>query len=436
MKMKLPLPKPPNNMHKQMSTAELNKKLDLASKAFRSALARNNFEEAYQKILPAHQILPQHPSILMDLAYTELRLHKFDLAYDHYKKAIKYSGAKVDPNIYDGLAEVCHFLNKKDELVQYGRLALETKKNMVSNEPILKHIQTPPEAFNPHQPKENIIAFSLFGNLARYCETSIINVDLVKEIYPEWTCRFYVNDTVTDLVKQRLREKGAEVVEVTQAQNQLSGLFWRFFVMDDPTVKRFLIRDADSLVSYREKAAVDAWLKSDKWFHTMHDSYSHTELILAGMWGGCYGMFENIEQLIRDFIVTGRFSNTRVIDQHFLRYAIWSTIKQSVLIHDSQSFEVDAMPFPKHEQYTGFEDLSQFHIGMNEGSGNLKLGVKFPNQKQVFWTLLDENEQQVCRYIADVTKDQQIILDVPRSYARQIEKQNWKIQVDLFENNE
>lgn len=276
----------------------------------------------------------------------------------------------------------------------------------------------------------------MFGNLARYCETSIINVDLVKEIYPEWTCRFYVNDTVTDLVKQRLREKGAEVVEVTEAQNQLSGLFWRFFAMDDPTVKRFLIRDADSLVSYREKAAVDAWLNSDKWFHTMHDSYSHTELILAGMWGGCYGMFENIEQLIRDFIVTGRFSNTRVIDQHFLRYAIWPTIKKSVLIHDSQSFEVDAMPFPKHEQYTGFEDLSQFHIGMNEGSGNLKLDVKFPNQKQVFWTLLDENEQQVCRYIADVTKDQQIVLDVPRSYARQIEKQNWKIQVDLFENNE
>lgn len=97
--MKLPLPKPPNNMHKQMSAANLNKKLDLASKAFRAALARNNFEEAYQKILPAHQILPQHPSILMDLAYTELRLHKFDLAYDHYKKAVKYSGANPDPNI-------------------------------------------------------------------------------------------------------------------------------------------------------------------------------------------------------------------------------------------------------------------------------------------------------------------------------------------------
>lgn len=61
--------------------------------------------------------------------------------------------------------------------------------------------------------------------------------------------------------------------------------------MDDPTIKRFLIRDADSIVSHREKAAVDAWLKSDKWFHLMRDNYSHTELILAGMWGGCTGIF-------------------------------------------------------------------------------------------------------------------------------------------------
>ncbi len=432
--MKLPLPKPPNKTQKQMSTAELNKKLDLASKAFRVEIARENFELAYQKILPAHQLLPQHPSILMDLAYTELKLKKFDLAYEHYQKAVKHSGAKVDPNIYDGLAEVCHFLGKKAELVEFGRLALTTKKNMVANEPILKQIQTGPEAFNPNRPKENVIVFSLFGNLARYCETSLINVDLIREIYPEWTCRFYVNDTVTDQIKQRLREKGAEVVEVTDAQNQLSGLFWRFFIMDDPSVKRFIIRDADSLVSYREKAAVDEWVSSDRWFHTMHDFYTHTELVLAGMWGGCHGIFENIEQLIRDFIATGRFLNTRVMDQHFLRYAIWPTIKQSVMIHDSQGFDENGLIFPNHEKHTDFEDLSQFHIGMNDGSGHVQIEVDFPDKQQVLWTLVDESGQVVCQYNTEVTADQKIVLDLPRSYARQLEQQNWKIQIEPIQN--
>ncbi|MDR0068730.1 tetratricopeptide repeat protein, partial [Acinetobacter sp. 11520] len=92
-------------------------------------------------------------------------------------------------------------------------------------------------------------------------------------------CRFYVDDTVPVLVQQRLKEKGAQVIQVADSQKQLSGLFWRFLVMDDPTIKRFLIRDADSIVSHREKAAVDVWLKSDKWFHLMRDNYSHTELI-------------------------------------------------------------------------------------------------------------------------------------------------------------
>ena len=432
--MKLPLPKPPAKIKKQLSRNELNQKLDLASKAFRAAITKENYIEAYQKILPAHQLLPQHPSILMDLAYTELRLKKFDLAYEHYHKAVKYSGANVDTNIYDGLAEVCHFLGKNEELIKIGKLAVQSKKNMVENEPILKQIETAPEAFNPNHPQENIIAFSLFGNLARYCETSLINVDLVTEIYPEWTCRFYVNDTVTDLVKQRLKDKGAEVIEVTEAQNQLSGLFWRFLVMDDPKVKRFLIRDADSLVSYREKAAVDEWLRSDKWFHTMHDFYTHTELVLAGMWGGCRGVFQNVEKLIHDFIATGRFLNQRVMDQHFLRYSIWPTLNQSVMIHDSQQFDEKGIAFPSHEKYTDFEDLSQFHIGMNEGSGNVQLEVNFPNAKQVYWTLMDENGHSLCKYIADVTAEQKIVLDMPRIYARQIEKHNWKIQVHPLEN--
>ena len=430
MKMKLPLPKPPPKAQKKMSLAEMNKTLDQASKNFRVAIFKGDYEDAYKKILPAYQLVPQHPNILMDLAFTELRLQKFELAYEHYTKAVKYSGPQVNTYIYDGLTEVCHFLGKSEECVQIGRLAIQTKKDMVANEPMLKVIQAAPEPLNPDHPAENIIAFSLFGNLARYCETSIINVDLVKEIYPEWTCRFYVNDTVTDLVKQRLRDKGAQIVEVNEQQNQLSGLFWRFFVMDDPTVKRFLIRDADSLVSYRERAAVDAWVGSDKWFHTMHDGYTHTELILAGMWGGCHGIFEHTEQLIHDFIQKGQFPNQRVIDQHFLRFSIWPTLSQSVMIHDSKGFDESGIPFPSHEKYTDFEDLSQFHVGMNEGSGNVAITVDFPKGSQVNWSLLDGDGKLVCKYVADVTNDQKIVLDMPRSYAREIEKQQWKIVVE------
>ncbi len=63
---------------------------------------------------------------------------------------------------------------------------------------------------------------------------------------------------------------------------------WRFLALGDPTVQIVQFRDLDSLISYREAAAVHDWLENvgykafqlmrDKWFY-------HNVPILAGMWG-------------------------------------------------------------------------------------------------------------------------------------------------------
>lgn len=434
MKMKLPLPvAPPRKQNKQQVGLNLNKKLDAASKAFRAALAKNDYELAYKEILIAYKLMPSHPNILMDMAYTELRLGRYEKSFNRYLKAIEASPGKVDTNIYDGLAEVAHFLKDDENLAKYGGLAIETKKQQVAQQPLVAQINTPAPTFNPNNPQENIIAYSLFGGLPRYCETSIINIDLAKEIYPEWICRFYVDESVPQSIRDRLKEKGAQVVMVSEEQKKLSGLFWRFFVMDDPTVNCFLVRDADSLVSYRERAAVDEWLQSKKWFHCMHDFYSHTELILAGMWGGFNGVFKNIEQHIENYIKTGNYLNQRVMDQHYLRFCIWPTVQQSVLLHDSQGFDPASLPFPAYQKQTDFEDLSEFHVGMNEGSSQVYADVTQPNAKYVEWTLTNEANVEVCRYEADVLKDHKILVELPRTYARKLESKEWKLHTYLAE---
>ncbi len=434
MKMKLPLPVAPANKKigrkqpQKKNIAKLNQTLESASKAFSIAIAKENFQEAYQHILSAYKLVPEHPELLMDLGYTELKMKKYDQAYRHYQKAIQCSGAVVNTNIYDGLAEVCHFMEKTEDLIKYGALALSSKKKQVEQEPVFATIPGKPTAFNPDNKQENIIAFSLFDNLARYCETSLINIELANEIYPSWTCRFYVDNSVPLEIQQRLAQKGAQVVQVTPSQQELSGLFWRFLVMDDPTVKRFLIRDADSLVSWRERAAVDQWLASDCWFHTMRDFYSHTELILAGMWGGCRGVFNHIEQHIRDYVATGRYLTLRVMDQHYLRYCIWPTVQQSVMMHDSQQFDPQGVPFPPATQQMDYEDLQHFHVGMNEGSAQFELEVQLSDD-QVMWNLLDAQEQLVCRYVVQVPASRQIKVDIPRHYAKKIQTKEWKIRI-------
>lgn len=354
---------------------------------------------------------------MSDLAYTELRLRRYGDAYQHYMQAIKASGSNVNTNLYDGLTEVCHHLNKKEEKIKFGRLAISTKKELTKNEPALNIPTHKPVPFSSN-PQENIIAFSLFGANPRYCETSILNTKLAQEIYPEWTCRYYVDESVPELVQQRLQANGAQVVHVSPTQKQLSGLFWRFLVMDDPVVKRFLVRDADSIVSYREKAAVDAWLKSDQWFHLMRDSYSHTELILAGMWGGCTGIFHNIEAHIRDYVATGRYPDNRVIDQHYLRYCIWPTLKQSVLVNDSQQFDENSADFPVYDLTSMQNDQDNFHVGMDNGSPVVTTAVNHPTAEKVYWILFDENHDEVCRYDAIVSKGRNIEVNLPHAFAK------------------
>lgn len=435
MKKTLSLPKAPIGMinrHKKTNPAEMNKILNQHFNAFKQAAAQGDYVKAYQHVKKAVSLVPGHPGALSDLAYTELRLRRYDDAYQHYMQAIKVSGSNVNTNLYDGLTEVCHHLNKKEEKIKFGRLAISTKKELTKNEPTLNIPTHKPVPFSPN-PQENIIVFSLFGANPRYCETSILNTKLAQEIYPEWTCRFYVDESVPELVKQRLLANGAQVVHVSPTQKQLSGLFWRFLVMDDPVVKRFLVRDADSIVSYREKAAVDAWLKSDQWFHLMRDSYSHTELILAGMWGGCTGIFHNIEAHIRDYVATGRYPDNRVIDQHYLRYCIWPTLKQSVLVHDSQQFDENNADFPVYESASMQNDQDNFHVGMDNGSPVVTTAVNHPTAEKVYWILFDENHDEVCRYDAIVSKNRNIEVNLPHAFAKKIQLQQWKLQVYPYE---
>lgn len=436
MKKTLSLPKAPigmMNRHKKTNPAEMNKILSQHFNAFKQAAAQGDYAKAYQYVKKAVNLVPQHPGALSGLAYTELRLRRYDDAYQHYMQAIKASGSNVNTNLYDGLTEVCHHLNKKEEKIKFGRLAISTKKELTKNEPALNIPPHKPVPFSPN-PQENIIAFSLFGANPRYCETSILNTKLAQEIYPEWTCRFYIDDTVPELVQKRLQTNGAQVVHVSPTQKQLSGLFWRFLVMDDPLVKRFLIRDADSIVSYREKAAVDAWLKSDQWFHLMRDSYSHTELILAGMWGGCSGIFHNIEAHVRDYVATGKYPDNRVIDQHYLRYRVWPTLKQSVLVHDSQQFDENGIDFPAYELASMQNDPDNFHVGMDNGSPVVTTAVTHPTAEKVYWVVFDENHDEVCRYDAIVSKNRNIEVNLPHAFAKKIQLQQWKLQVYPYEN--
>jgi hypothetical protein len=166
----------------------------------------------------------------------------------------------------------------------------------------------------------------------RYLRGAIENALAMPLIYPGWEGIFFVDETVPEDVRLALTELGGQVRVQPPGQPQRQKLAWRFLVANEAGVGRFLVRDVDSVVNQRERAAVDEWIDSGRLFHVMRDWWTHTDLVLAGMWGGIAGLLPPIPALLESY--RPPHMETPNIDQWFLRDILWPCLRQSCLIHD------------------------------------------------------------------------------------------------------
>ncbi|MGJ7505102.1 tetratricopeptide repeat protein [Variovorax sp. ZT5P49] len=312
---------------------------------FRAAFAQGDYAQAHKFATQAwqatHSLQP-----LADVALCLLRLDQPQQAYHLYRRTAE---ELKTANAYDGLAEAAGQLGKRDEVRKFGSMSLRLKLQEAASEAAAARVDAPaPRRFDERNRHRNVIAFSLFGSDPRYCEMALLNVRAAREFFPAWTCRFYVDDSVPADVCGRLLREGASVVDVRSIGGlDLPGTMWRFLALDDPGVDRVQFRDADSLLSTRDQAAVRAWCASDRWFHVMRDYHSHTELMLAGMWGACAGIFWDMAGDMRAYLKSRPFS-ARYADQHFLRHRVWKVAERSMLAHDEWFDLPGNQPFPAH----------------------------------------------------------------------------------------
>ena len=250
-----------------------------------------------------------------------------------------------DPDWLLLMAEIFWKTGNREISRQYGEKCLLLKDKIACQQPHPAiHLKRAPR-FRPDCPEQNIISFSLFGDQERYLTGAVKNVMAAKEYYPGWRCRFYCDDRVPKKTLSDIAQGGGQVKMMPRPQCFADGLFWRFLVAEDPTVVRFLVRDADSVVNKREQYAVNEWLMSGKPFHIMRDGYLCLDLILAGMWGGITGVLPYLATLLKGFAYDP-VKAYAIVDQIFLGDRVWPLIKENCLIHDSIYRVFNAMDFP------------------------------------------------------------------------------------------
>lgn len=187
-----------------------------------------------------------------------------------------------------------------------------------------------------------VISFSLWGEDPKYLVGAIRNAELALEIYPGWTCRYYIGSCVPEGVTNALLKfSNVEVVNKDKV-GDWTGFFWRYLPAAEHDVEIMISRDTDSRLSLREKAAVDEWMESDKGFHIMRDHPCHDFPVLGGMWGVKQGVLPNMNQIVANFNKRNYYS----IDYEFFAQSIIPLVEGNTMTHD-EFFNGDKFPTPR-----------------------------------------------------------------------------------------
>jgi tetratricopeptide (TPR) repeat protein len=262
-----------------------------------------------------------------------------------------------DPVCFDSLCSSLAELGDFEAARSAGIRALEIKSNRAPRTQTRHWAGIPPippsQWLDTRTPRLQVVSFSLWGNDPRYLRGALDNALAAEAIYPGWTLRFHVDESVPAELCAALQGLGAQIHQQPNHAPLRRRLAWRFQVANDPYVGRFLVRDVDSVVSERERSAVEAWVESDQWFHVMRDWWTHTDPMLAGLWGGIGGVLPTLSELLENYEPGAM--DTPNIDQWFLRDEVWPLIRQHCMVHDrcftqdgSRGWPQDDPPSPRH----------------------------------------------------------------------------------------
>lgn len=289
---------------------------------------------------------PGDPQMLLNLAVCLSRSGQAEPAVVRARELLTLQPG--DAVALDVLATCLHRLGRLGEAAEAGTQALVAKDRAARR---LGPLDWQPPAGTPAQwlaarpERVSVLSFSLWGASPRYLRGALDNALAAPRVYPGWQMRVHADDSVPAELLQALRGLGVEVRLQPAGQTLRQKLCWRFQVADDTAVGRFAVRDIDSVVNPRERAAVADWEASDAWFHVMRDWWSHTDLMLAGMWGGVAGVLPRLAPLLAGY--RPATMETPNIDQWFLRDVVWAYARASCRVHDRCFAMPGSVPWPQ-----------------------------------------------------------------------------------------
>lgn len=180
-----------------------------------------------------------------------------------------------------------------------------------------------------------VYSFSLYGKSYKYRVGVLRNLRRLRKWRPDWQAVIFLGNSISPTWQRLLTRVGnASLVCMKQFPEDPSAMVWRFLAAGLPPTTAVCVRDADSIISFREISAVECWLASSKALHIMRDHENHNHPMLGGMWGvrGSVGhpVFERVLGTCHE-----RYFGW---DMEFLAEHIYPHVAADALVHQDRPY--------------------------------------------------------------------------------------------------
>lgn len=144
----------------------------------------------------------------------------------------------------------------------------------------------------------NCLAYSVFGygaereknsfQFSSYFRGLNLNLRVIPLLYPGWKCYVAMDEQTYESELKSYWDYhvsgGVMHISVKPRKPLCEMMLYRMAAIWEG-FDRVLCRDSDSLISYRERQAVQVWIDGGRIMHCMTDSISHTSALMGGMIG-------------------------------------------------------------------------------------------------------------------------------------------------------
>jgi len=193
-----------------------------------------------------------------------------------------------------------------------------------------------------------------------YYDTLLDNVQIIHTHFPGWDIVVYIGNDVPDWYQEKLVSLRCHlrITHVEGAYNMVQ----RFFAIDEPDIDTMIIRDADSLLHWKDRWAIQKFLESSYTFHTIRDNPEHHAPIMGGLWAMRKHPGLSIRSLYETYKAESHEFSGRNNDQHFLKRSLYPIARTRMLVHYSHTSVL--LPF-EHAVKFPFQWTSELFCGKN-----------------------------------------------------------------------